>query len=246
MLKNNSIFQIKWPGLEQIQAVTTTRKGGVSLSPFASFNLGDHVGDDPLLVAKNRVALQQALQIDQIQWLNQIHGAQVVEIIEHQSVSPDADAAFTKQENIGLAIMTADCLPLFLVDDTGTQIAAIHGGWRSLAANIIKNTVNKFSANSNVKAWLGPCIGPEAFEVGEDVRQQFLKLSPALETAFIRNQNNKYFAHLHHIAKVLLQQEGVDDIDGLNDCTFSLSEQYFSYRRSGQTGRMVSIISIKK
>ena len=244
--KDNSSFQIKWSGLDRIQAITTTRKGGASLPPFSSFNVGEHVGDNPESVAKNRRLLQESLNLEHIQWLNQVHGSHVVDINVHQSIPPDADAAFTRKANIGLAIMTADCLPILLVDDAGTQIAAIHGGWRPLASNIIKNTINQFSTNSNIKAWLGPCIGPTAFEVGSEVRQQFIELSPYLEHAFTPNQPNKYFANLHAIAKVLLHQEGIVEIDEQNDCTYSLPEQYFSYRRSGKTGRMVSLIAIKK
>lgn len=233
--------------MKNILATTTSRDGGFSTPPFDGFNLGDHVADNIEHVLQNRELLCQQFKSSQpIQWLNQVHGADVAEVADHQKLPITADAAFTKSTDVTLAILTADCLPILLVNEAGTEIAAIHGGWKPLAANIIENTLHKFSCKgATVKAWLGPCIGKEAFEVGSEVKTKFVVLDKGLETCFSKQPNDKYLADLHAIARLLLTKGTVQSIAALSDCTFSQADKYFSYRRDGQTGRMASLISIQ-
>lgn len=241
---------IHWAELiaDSVIAFTTTRHHPFdqkqSSAPFAYFNLGQHVGDDVETVNKHRQCLTRLLpQNTKIQWLEQVHGADVVDVDQVISTPVVADAAITRERHIALAIMTADCLPILLATTTGHEIAAIHGGWRSLAGNIIANTVNKMSASpTELCAWLGPCIGPTAFEVGDDVRQIFLALSPDFASAFIATGYQRYLANLPEIAKIQLQQMGVSDINQLAHCTYNMPEHYYSYRRDKITGRMASII----
>lgn len=243
----SSIVDINWPRISNILATTTSRDGGFSAPPFDGFNVGSHVADNIQHVLQNRQLLSQLFKSGQpIQWLNQVHGADVAQVTEHQNTPITADAAFTKSTDVTLAILTADCLPILLVNQQGTEIAAIHGGWKPLAADIIKNTLNKFTCKgATVKAWLGPCIGKEAFEVGPEVKTKFVELDQGLETCFSKQPNDKYLADLHAIARLLLTKETVQSIAALNDCTFTQADKYFSYRRDGQTGRMASLISIQ-
>ncbi|TRX54408.1 peptidoglycan editing factor PgeF [Thalassomonas sp. M1454] len=243
----NSIIDINWPRLTNVLAATTSRQGGISLPPFDSFNLGDHVADNIEHVQLNRQRLSQQFNSKQpIQWLNQVHGGDVVEVTIHQQTPITADAAFTKSKNITLAILTADCLPILLVNQQGDEIAAVHGGWKPLAANIIANTLDKFSCKgTSVKAWLGPCIGSSTFEVGAEVKAKFLSLDVKLENCFIEQGNDKYLADLQAIARYLLTCNCVNSIDALAECTLTQADKYFSYRRDGKTGRMASLISIQ-
>lgn len=223
-------------------------------SNFSAFNLGNHVGDKHETVLNNRKSLLNSLPINtDIQWFEQVHGNGVAIIDSYSEKAVVSDAAITKQKNIALAIMTADCLPILLSNKMGNEIAAIHGGWRPLVNDIINHTVNKMtSANKDVVAWLGPSIGSDAFEVGAEVKAQFVKLSPIFEQAFILQdgtfesnnlkEEKKYLANLALIAKLQLNQLGVFDINELSHCTFSRQHEYYSYRRDGQTGRMATII----
>lgn len=246
------------PVRSNVLALTTSRAGGVSLPPYHSFNLGCHVGDNPIHVQHNRDLLLSSLPENaQLQWLNQVHGNVVADITQVQTTAITADAAFTTRKNIALAILTADCLPILLVNDEGTEIAAIHGGWKPLAANIIENTLAKFQS-TNIHAWLGPCIGEHAFEVGVEVKQHFTLLDAKLDNAFVLQANGKYLANLHFIARYLLNKHAVSTVSCLAECTvLSIDEycddsdnnnnnnhKYFSYRRDGQTGRMASVICI--
>ncbi len=239
-----SLIQVKWPAKKSIIAATTTRSGGFSEPPYRSFNLGDHVGDNPNDVINNRQLLSDLLPHKQsVQWLNQVHGSEVVEINSPSGNLISADAAYTTKANVALAVLTADCLPILLVNKQATEIAAIHGGWRPLAANIIQHTLAKFSCDAqNIIAWLGPCIGNKAFIVGVEVKQQFTLIDQQLSSAFSLQANGKYLADLHCIAKHLLSQAGVTAISQLQECTVANSDKYFSYRRDGKTGRMASII----
>jgi len=218
--------------------------------PYGGFNLGFHVNDNALSVTKNRQYLQNYIQdkltgkVD-IQWLEQVHGNKVVEITRHSKQAMIADASITREKNIALAIMTADCLPILLCDTHGTEIAAIHGGWRPLADNIIKNTLAKMQSNiGELHAWLGPCIGENAFEVGEEVKLAFTKQNVHFAKAFVQQVNGKYLADLSLIAKQQLANEGITKITNLAECTYHSSDKYYSYRRESITGRMASIICL--
>lgn len=236
---------------DNVQAITTTRQLPPevtgSKSPFEQFNLGEHVGDNAQQVAKNRQYLNQLLPSTcQIQWLNQVHGSDVAIVETYQSGAVTADAVFTREKNIALAIMTADCLPILLTSKDGSEIAAIHGGWRPLAAGIIKNSISHFSCQpKDIQVWLGPCIGANAFEVGMEVRDTFDELDSHLVSYFLP-RGEKYLGDLQGIAKHQLTELGIEDISVLAECTYANPHKYFSYRRGGQTGRMVSIVWCQK
>lgn len=219
-------------------------------SPYANFNLGLHVGDDVKSVVKNRKYLLDYLEVNAsenkcIQWLEQVHGNHVAEITVHSEQSLIADASITRKKNIALAIMTADCLPILLCNTQGTEIAAIHGGWRPLVSNIIKNTIAKMHSDiGELHAWLGPCIGKEAFEVGEEVKLAFTRQNANFAKAFVQQNDGKYLADLHLIATLQFTDLGVTKITSLAECTFTRPDKYYSYRRDSITGRMATIISL--
>ncbi|MCJ8320664.1 MAG: peptidoglycan editing factor PgeF [Colwellia sp.] len=261
-LKNISpyLHYVSWPA-QNVLAFTTTRRPHSlisskfdNFSKFSAFNLGDHVGDKHENVVNNRNTLLSILPKNSVvQWFEQVHGNDVAIIESFSEHVVIADAAITKQKNIALAIMTADCLPIVLSTRDGDEIAVIHGGWRPLVKDIINHTVNKMAAvNKDIVAWLGPCIGADVFEVGEEVKEQFIQQSPIYEQAFILQETflanigqsgeSKYLANLSLIARLQLNQLGIFDINELSHCTFSRNQEYFSYRRDGQTGRMATII----
>jgi len=228
-------------------------------SPFDNFNLGLHVGDVAEKVTYNRnklkeyISQQLAVQHSaesiklteplNIQWLEQVHGSHVAEVSTASSHAITADASITRQRNIALAIMTADCLPILLSHKEGREIAAIHGGWRPLAANIIEKTIEKMDSNpTELVAWLGPCIGNEAFEVGAEVKEAFTQQDKIFSTAFVKQENGKFLADLHKIAQIQLKSIGVRDISCLDECTYQRTDKYYSYRKEQVTGRMASII----
>ncbi|WP_228445305.1 peptidoglycan editing factor PgeF [Thalassotalea sp. HSM 43] len=239
-------INLDWQGKSLSYAFTTQRDGGCSTAPFASLNLAYHVGDDANCVAENRQTIAPLLPGKQIQWLNQVHAADVARV-DTVSIEPlTADAAFTNKADIALAIMTADCLPILLINKQGTEIAAIHGGWRPLSANIIANTLACFSCdNDEIYAWLGPCIGPRCFEVGAEVLSIFATQSADFTACFSATSDNKYLADLHAIAEQQLNRLGVSQISRNSDCTYTLADKYFSYRRDQQTGRMASFIAMR-
>jgi len=229
-----------------------------SSPPFDAFNLGLHVGDKATSVQSNRDYLAQVIRNSNtkshntkpnIQWLEQVHGNSVAIVDIHQKMPIVADAAITQNPNIALAIMTADCLPILITNQSGTKVAAIHAGWRPLATNIVEKTIATIAEPVNqLYAWLGPCIGKNAFEVGEDVRSIFINQSIFFKQMFYAKASsiseNKYFCDLAAIAKYKLLLLGVENITHLDHCTFDRKSEYFSYRRDNQTGRMGSIIKI--
>ena len=215
-------------------------------SVYKHFNLGLHVGDNATKVNENRKTLQSLLPSNtRIQWLEQVHGNLVAEILQVTQSTITADAMVTRERNTALAIMTADCLPILLASKKGDEIAAIHGGWRPLSNNIISNTLNKMqTAPSDIMAWLGPCIGKEAFEVGSEVKKAFVEQGDSFTQAFCKKANGKYLANLHEIARLQLTALGIHKISSLSECTYSQPEKYYSYRKSAITGRMASVITL--
>jgi purine-nucleoside/S-methyl-5'-thioadenosine phosphorylase / adenosine deaminase len=255
-INHSFIHYVSWP-VNHSLAFTTTRLFPESFSnstvtpslpPFNDFNLGLHVGDDKTKVLAHRESLSEILSTTtQIQWLDQVHSSDVAIIEHHQDKPIRADAAITQSPDIALAIMTADCLPILLVNQEGTECAVIHAGWRPLANGIIKNTITKMtSCSDNLYGWLGPCIGPESFEVGQDVLNSFSEQSLELTKYFKTHKNGKYLADLHSIAEYLLEKQGVNKISKLEHCTYQRHQEYFSFRRDGQTGRMASVIALSK
>lgn len=231
----------QWPLSQLVGTLSTTREGGVSLPPFDSFNLAFHVGDNAEHVAENRRILHGYVA-NPIVWLEQVHGAEVVVVDEQFEAAQvhQADALYTRLRQTPLAIMTADCLPILLASENGEEVAAIHGGWKPLAAGIIANTLAKFRcAPEEIHAWFGPAIGPDAFEVGEDVVDAF---EAQKSTAFTATKKGKYLGNIFALAETLLRQQGVIKCYGERHCTVSLPELYFSYRRDNITGRMATLI----
>ena len=230
-----------WPAPANIHSATTLRTGGVSQGEFSSLNLGDHVNDlwHHVLENRQRIKSMLALPADPV-WLQQTHSVQVI-CVDQMMGSAEADASYTAKNNIVCTVLTADCLPLLLCDEQGTQIAAIHGGWRGLLNGIIENTLLKMP-NTGVLAWLGPAIGPQCFEVGDDVRTAFINKSAQFASAFKDHSQGKYLADIYQIARILLNYAGVAQIYGGQYCTVSATDQFFSYRRDGQTGRMATMI----
>lgn len=239
-----------WPAPPSIIALTTTRHGGVSQGPYESFNLGDHVDDDPDSVNKNRKLLRDALNLTQEPiWLNQTH-SKIVQNLDNldqnqtTATPPDADGSYTTQSQRICAVLTADCLPILLCNQEGTEIAAIHGGWRGCLAGIVSEALKHFqSPPSEIMAWLGPAIGPEAFEVGPEVFEAFKDNNPKYTHAFIPQNNGKYLGNLYLLATLALNQDGVIAVYGGEYCTYTDDKMFFSYRKSqGNTGRMATII----
>ena len=229
-----------WPAPPNVHALMTTRQGGVSAAPFDSFNLATHVGDDPAAVAHNRAQLRQHLPADPL-WLNQVHGVAVAEA-GRDTAGCDGDAAVSFAAGAICAVMTADCLPVLLCDTQGRVVAAAHAGWRGLAAGVLEATVARMAVPpDSILAWLGAAIGPQAFEVGFDVRAAFVSQHPAAAAAFVPN-GNRWLADIYQLARIRLAAVGVTRVYGGGLCTVSDPARFYSYRREGQTGRMASLI----
>ena len=234
----------KWPAPANVKALQTTRVGGVSSAPYESFNLGAHVNDDGVAVARNRQLLSPYLPSEPV-WVNQVHGVEVIDAAQSTCLQ-NADASFTTQPNVVCVTMTADCLPVLLCDQAGTVVAAVHAGWRGLCDGAIEAAVNKLPAEkSEILAWLGPAIGPNAFEVGEEVRHQFMQHDQLSEQAF-KPIGDKWLCNMYMIAQQRLHKLGVKQIYGasVNEdfCTYTDEARFFSFRRNNVTGRMASLI----
>lgn len=233
-----------WEVPAGVRALVTTREGGVSCAPYASFNLGDHVGDAPEAVAANRARLRQQLPAEPL-WLSQVHGVAVADAEAASAGAPPvADAAVARGAGRVCVVLTADCLPVLFCDDAGVVVAAAHAGWRGLAAGVLEATVARMGvAPGTIRAWLGPAIGPAAFEVGDEVRAAFVRDDPGAAAAFARGRHaGKWRADLFTLARRRLNHAGVLQIDGGGVCTVSDAGRFYSYRRDGVTGRFASLI----
>lgn len=235
-----------WPAPANVRALATTRRGGVSVGPYASLNLGDPVGDDPAGVAENRRRLRRHLPAEPV-WLKQVHGKQCCDAAACSNAKgsqpPEADAAYSRKPGVVCAVLTADCLPVLLCDAAGTVVAAAHAGWRGLAAGVIESTVAAMDVpGERLLAWLGPAIGPDRFEIGGEVRDAFLARDPQAEQAFVARPNGKWLCDIYLLARQRLAGLGVCRITGADFCTVRDAERFFSYRRDGATGRMASLI----
>ena len=236
------LLQPDWALPAGVGALLTTRAGGQSVGPFASFNLGGHVGDDPLAVAANRARLRGFVPADPL-WLSQVHGAAVANADVSEGV-PEADAVLARSSRRVCAVLTADCLPVLLCDDDASVVAAAHAGWRGLAAGVLENTVREMGVPPHrLRAWLGPAIGPAAFEVGDEVRAAFVAYDPEAATAFVaRPVAGKWLADLFVLARRRLVAAGVTRVSGGGVCTVSAPQRFYSYRRDGVTGRFASMV----
>lgn len=233
-----------WPAPANVKALQTTRIGGVSKAAYASLNLGAHVNDDAIAVATNRQLLSPYLPSEPV-WVNQVHGIEVIDAAQSTCLQ-NADASFTTKSNVVCVTMTADCLPVLLCDKAGTVVAAVHAGWRGLCDGAIEAAINKMPARpSNILAWLGPAIGPSAFEVGDDVREQFMQQDCEAVQAF-KQHGDKWLCNMVLIAKQRLNKLGITEIYGAGNnedfCTYTDEARFFSFRRDNVTGRMASLI----
>lgn len=228
-----------------MRAVCTTRAGGVSAGPYASLNLGDRVGDDPACVARNRALLRARLALPaEPLWLAQVHGCEVA-LSGTDRPGCEADAAIARAPGQVCVAMTADCLPILVCDRHGTSVAAIHAGWRGLANGVIERTLARLGGDpADWLAWLGPAIGPDAFEVGPEVRAAFLAADPGAEAAFRAQPGGKWLADLYALARARLAAAGATRIFGGDYCTYTDADRFFSFRRDGICGRMASLIWI--
>lgn len=232
-----------WSAPANIRAFTTTRMGGSSHGTYAGLNLAGHVHDNVTNVVNNRQLLTEQLLLpsDPV-WLEQVHGVAVVDAAK--AVTPvSADASYTDQPNVVCTVLTADCLPVLICNRQGTKVAAAHAGWRGLFAGVVEETIRAMQEPvENILVWLGPAIGPQAFEVGHEVRDAFTGDMPDTEIAFKNNRTGHYLADLYEIARIRLAKLGVDSVTGGNYCTYTDNQRFYSYRRDGETGRMASLI----
>ncbi|MGH8496950.1 MAG: peptidoglycan editing factor PgeF [Gammaproteobacteria bacterium] len=232
-----------WPAPRDVRAVATTRIGGVSEPPFDSLNLAQHVGDSAEAVRANRERLRAALGLAREPcWLAQVHGAEVV-MAGACDEPPIADASFSRERGLACAVLTADCLPVLLCSRAGDCVAAAHAGWRGLAAGVIEAAVAALNTPpGELLAWLGPAIGPAAYEVGDEVRECFVDLDARNTAAFAVNERGRWQADIRALARSRLKAAGVTAVSGGDDCTYADPSRFYSHRRDGTCGRMAALI----
>ncbi len=251
-MRKLTFIQPSWPVSKRVVCLSTTRQGGVSENAFSSLNLGAHVGDDEASVSSNRSKLdfilaQYANKAQAISWLNQTHSNKVINLIEpKQSGSIEADAAYTMTENLPCVIMTADCLAIMLSNRSGTEVAAVHAGWKGLLDGVIENTILKFvSPRNDLHAWFAPSICQQHFEVGSEVATLFSDYPSALKTAV---KPDKFLLDLIDVASIKLKSLGIHHQYYSKRCTYS-SDTLFSHRQATHQGliacgRMANLILI--
>jgi hypothetical protein len=232
----------EWPAPRHVRARVSGRSGGVSTGRYASLNLAAHVGDDPVAVRENRRRLALDWQLPaEPSWLEQVHGTTVADLDAEEALQ--ADGAVTSRAGVVCTIMTADCLPVLLTDRRGTRVAAAHAGWRGLAAGILPAAVAAMGRPAtDLLAWLGPAIGPTAYEVGDEVRAAFLARDAGARAAFTQNSRGRWQADLYALARLSLASAGVAEVYGGGYCTFTEPASYFSHRREAPCGRIASMI----
>ena len=231
-----------WDAPPRVRAFVTTRAGGVSHGAYATMNLSASNGDDAIDVARNRTIVCEALPANPA-WMRQVHGTDVLDLDRWEGDRPTADAAVASRQGRVCNVLTADCLPLFLCDGEGERVAVAHAGWRGLAAGVIENAVAALRAPAGeVLAWMGPAIGPRAFEVGPEVREAFVARDARAASAFAPHTPGKFLADLYALARQRLEAAGVTRIGGGGFCTFHETGRFFSYRREKMSGRMGAFI----
>jgi YfiH family protein len=234
-----------WPAPPSVKAFVTTRNGGVSNGPYASLNLGARVGDNPEAVGRNRERVRASLPSDP-KWLQQVHGTAVMDAAV-AGLDATADGAFTREASIVCAVQIADCLPVLLCQENGKAVAVAHAGWRGLAAGVIERTTEAMAGSaSELMCWLGPAIGPEAFEVGEDVFLAFTGQDTEAAKAFTPRGHGKWMADLFSLARMRLRRAGVERVYGGGMSTFSDAKRFFSHRRDRVTGRQAAFIWLQR
>jgi len=242
-----SFISPQWPAPSSVRAVSTTRAGGVSQPPFDSFNLAMHIGDVDDNVLRNRAQLREDARLPaEPRWLRQVHGTTVVDAASAAD-RPEADGSVADRPGAVCAVLTADCLPVLLCDRRGTVVAALHAGWRGLAAGIIEAGVARMQRPpQEIIAWLGPAIGPDAFEVGDEVRAAFIGHDDGAQRCFRAHGDGHWLADIYALAARRLSALGVEEVYGGGYCTLSERGNFFSYRRDGRCGRMASLIWLEQ
>ncbi len=249
MLNLSDFIIPNWPAPKNVHALQTNRHAGVSQAPYDSLNFGMHVKDNPMHVAHNRQLLSDYVPSEPV-WLNQVHGTHVLNVgvvdAANTSCVPDADAAYATRKNVVCVTMTADCLPVLLCDTAGTVVSAVHAGWRGLCDGVLEASIHEVCRAANIDsnqllAWLGPAIGPNAFEVGAEVREQFMAIDKKSEVAF-KPHGDKWLCDIYKIATQRLNNLGITKVYGGDRCTYTEKDQFFSYRRDNVTGRMATLI----
>jgi purine-nucleoside/S-methyl-5'-thioadenosine phosphorylase / adenosine deaminase len=232
-----------WPAPPNVRALTTLRYGGVSVGAYASLNLGGRVGDDAACVAQNRARLRAAARLPAGPvWLTQVHGTKVADAAS-AALDIEADGAYASRPHLVCAVLAADCLPIFLCNRKGSEVGLLHAGWRGLAAGIVEAGLNELqSPAQELLVWLGPAIGPRAYEVGGEVREAFTSHDARAAEAFAPGANGKWYMDLYCLARQRLAARGVTAVYGGTYCTATQPGLFFSYRRDGATGRMASLI----
>jgi len=243
---SESLLDFEWQLPRGVRAAFTTRRGGVSAAPWDSFNVATHVNDDPAQVATNRARLRELLQLEyEPAWLSQVHGISVSDLDSAAALSTPvrADAAVSTRAGAACVVMVADCLPVLFATRDGARIGAAHAGWRGLASGVLENTVQALRApGHDLIAWLGPCISREHFEVGDDVREEFVKQDPCASAYFDKNSRGRWQADLVGLARCRLERLGITEIAGGQWCTYADRERFFSHRRDGRGGRLAALI----
>ena len=241
-MRTNWIYP-DWPTPPKVKSLVTTRASGVSQGQYSGLNLADHVGDDWVDVAQNRTLLREELP-NEPHWLMQTHG-NTVAYVDHLQEQVEADAAVAKRANNVCTVLTADCLPVLFCATDASVVGAAHAGWRGLSAGVLEQTIEVMEhLPEQIMAWLGPAIGPAAFEVGDEVRHLFVADMPQAAAAFKGIGSGKWLADIYLLARLRLQRAGISKIYGGDLCTYNDPERFYSYRRDGVTGRMASLIWI--
>ena len=233
-----------WPAPAHVRAACSTRAGGVSPPPYDSLNLGEHVGDSDAHVSENRRRFARALEAAPV-YMKQVHGTRAVELTAGTRDGVEADACFTTERGIACTVMVADCLPVLLADAQGRAVAAAHAGWRGLAGGVIEAAAARLPAGRRI-AWLGPCIGPNAFEVGPEVLAAFISHDPAAASHFRPHGEGKFLADLPGLARARLHALDIEDVYGHDGsdawCTVRNRSRFFSHRRDRVSGRFAASI----
>ena len=232
-----------WPAPAHVRVLSTLRGGGVSEGPYASLNLAAHVGDRTDAVASNRLLLREAARLPaEPLWLEQVHGTAVELHAGSADTPPRADAAVAFEPGRVCAVMTADCLPVVFADRAGARVGVAHAGWRGLVGGVLEATIAALEVPpADLHAWLGPAIGPAAFEVGPEVREAYLAKVEGSASCFTSNDRGRYLADIYGLARLALGAAGVASVHGGGWCTHEDAQRFFSYRRDGVTGRMATL-----
>ena len=232
-----------WPAPANVHALTTLRTGGHSSAPYSSFNLAAHTGDNAETVNRNRALLHQHFKLPaEPVWLQQVHSNRIV-TADPGETGAEADGSWTSSAGYVCVVMTADCLPVLICNQQGSKVAAVHAGWRGLHAGVVTNAIRMLESDpEELMVWLGPAIGPQAFEVGAEVLRAFTDANTENTSAFRQTDDQHWLCDLYLLARIELSSQGITSVFGGSECTFTDEGRFYSYRRDGSTGRMASLI----